>query len=228
MNDSPPSAGNRGRRVVITGATGLVGSHILQGLLEDESVVAVHALGRRPSPVSHPKLSSQVVDFTALPTLPPVDEAYLALGTTIKAAGSREAFWSVDFEASLAVARVALTAGARRIALVSAMGADAHSPFFYNRVKGQLEDTLTLLGFDALVIARPSLLTGDRTALDQPVRIAEHLALHLGRLLKPLLPARLRPIAASAVAAALLRRTPVARGKEILTSGAMQRVQKPA
>jgi uncharacterized protein YbjT (DUF2867 family) len=222
MNGFISPSSTNGRRVVLAGATGLVGSHILRGLLTDESVVAIHTLGRRELSFAHPKLSSQVVDCTALPALPPVDEAYLALGTTIKAAGSRDAFWGVDFEATLAVARAALAAGARRIGLVSAMGADAHSPFFYNRVKGQLEDALTLLDLDALVIVRPSLLTGDRAALGQPERRKEQLALHLGRLLKPILPVSLRPIAASAVASALLARTPVASGKEVLTSAAMQ------
>jgi uncharacterized protein YbjT (DUF2867 family) len=222
MNGVSPSRQAGCRRIVLAGATGLVGSHILQGLLADESVACVYALGRRQLPFSHSRLDSRVVDFTALPALPPVDEIYLALGTTIKAAGSREAFRAVDFEANLAVVGAAQTAGARRIGLVSAMGADAHSHFFYNRVKGQLEDALTLLDLDALVIARPSLLTGDRAALGQPDRSGEKLALHVGRLLKPLLPANLRPIAASAVAHALRARTPVARGKEVLPSSAMQ------
>ncbi|WP_341539868.1 hypothetical protein [Paucimonas lemoignei] len=75
--------------------------------MADDSVVAIHALGRRPLSVRHPKLISQVVDFTALPALPPVDEVYLALGTTIKVAGSQVAFRAVDFDASLAVARAA-------------------------------------------------------------------------------------------------------------------------
>lgn len=218
---SPPRQAG-GRRVVLAGATGLVGSHLLQGLLADESVACVYALGRRTLPFSHSRLASRIVDFATLPALPPVDEAYLALGTTIKAAGSREAFWAVDFEANLAVAHAAQEAGARRIGLVSAMGANAHSPFFYNRVKGQLEDALTLFHLDALVIARPSLLAGDRAALGQPERSGEKLALHVGRLLKPVLPAKLRPIPASSVAHALLTRTPVARGKEVLSSSAMQ------
>ena len=115
------------RTAIIAGATGLVGKSILQGLLDDPDVVRVYALGRREPPVAHRKLDARVVDFSALPTLPEADEVYLALGTTIKQAGSQAAFRAVDYEANLAVARAALTAGAKRAGLVSAMGADAKS-----------------------------------------------------------------------------------------------------
>jgi uncharacterized protein YbjT (DUF2867 family) len=155
--------------------------------------------------------------------LPAVDEAYLALGTTIRQAGSRDAFRAVDFEASLAFARSARAAGARRLGVVSAMGADARSPIFYSRVKGELEEALVALGFEGLVIARPSLLVGDRAGLGQPSRIGERVAAVAGRLLGPLVPANHRPIAASDVADALLARVPKASGREVMTSGAMQR-----
>jgi uncharacterized protein YbjT (DUF2867 family) len=210
------------RTVVLAGATGLVGREILQGLLADDSVKAVHALGRRAlNP--HPKLTSHVVDFSALPSLPPVDEAYLALGTTIKVAGSQPAFRAVDFDANLAVGRAALAAGAHRVGLVSAMGADAHSRIFYSRVKGELEDALAALNFQGFVIARPSMLVGDREALGQLVRSGERIAMHVGALLGPLIPANYRPIAASKVARALLTRVPTARGREVLLSGEMQK-----
>jgi len=209
------------RTVVIAGATGLVGREILKGLLADDSVKAVHALGRRALE-SHPKLTSHVVNFAALPPLPPVDEAYLALGTTIKVAGSQAAFRAVDFDANLAVARAAMAAGARRAGLVSAMGADAHSRIFYSRVKGELEDALAALNFEGLVIARPSMLVGDREALGQPVRSGERIAMYIGAVLGPLIPANYRPIAASDVARALLTRVPTARGREVLLSGAIE------
>src|SRR4051812_27147272 len=113
-----------GRTVVVAEATGLVGREILQGLLADDSVAAVLALGRRKLDLEHPKLVTHAVDFTALPSLPPVTEAYLALGTTIKVAGSQAAFRAVDHDANLAVARAAKAAGARHVGLVSAMGAN--------------------------------------------------------------------------------------------------------
>lgn len=211
-----------GRTVVLAGATGLVGREILQGLLADDTVVAVHALGRRQLNLQHPKLTLHVVDFAALPALPPVDEAYLALGTTIKVAGSEDAFRAVDFAANLAVAHAALAAGARRAGLVSAMGANVRSGIFYSRVKGELEEALATLDFDALVIARPSMLAGDREALGQPVRSGEKIAMSVSKLLRPLIPANYRSIAAVDVARVLLARVPSGQGKTILLSGAMQ------
>jgi uncharacterized protein YbjT (DUF2867 family) len=214
--------GTATRVVALAGATGLVGHAILQGLLADESVTAVHALGRREPGIIHLKLIAHVLDFAALPPLPPLDEVYLALGTTIKAAGSQAAFRAVDFDANLAVARAALAAGARRAGLVSAMGADAKSRIFYNRVKGEIEDALTRLPFEGLVIARPSLLKGDREALGQPARLAERVATALSRLLGPLVPANYRPVAAVSVARALLAQVATVRGRVVLFSGEMQ------
>ena len=210
------------RVVALAGATGLVGRAILEGLLADESVAAVHALGRREPAVAHPKLTPHVVDFAALPPLPPLEEVYLALGTTIKAAGSRQAFRAVDFDANLSVARAALAAGARRAGLVSAMGADAKSRIFYNRVKGETEEALSQFQFGGLVIARPSLLVGDRESLGQPRRPAERIVTVVSKLLGPLVPANYRPVTAARVARALLARVPAARGRVVLLSGELQ------
>ena len=217
---SPDGAATR--VVALAGATGLVGRAILEGLLADTSVAAVHALGRREPLIVHPKLTAHVVDFKALPPLLPLDEVYLSLGTTIKAAGSQAAFRAVDFDANLSVARAALAAGARRAGLVSATGADAKSRIFYNRVKGETEDALTRLPFDGLIIARPSLLVGDREALGQPARPAERVATAVSKLLGPLVPASYRPINAADVARALLARVPTSRGRVVLSSGEMQ------
>lgn len=210
------------RSTLVAGATGLVGRKVLEGLLADDGVTAVHALARRPLALSHPKLFVHLVDFAALPALPQVDEVYLALGTTIKVAGSQAAFRAVDYEANLAVARAARSAGARRLGLVSAMGADPRSTLFYSRTKGDLEAALDGLGYEALVIARPSMLAGDRIALGQPERGGEQLALQVTRLLRPLIPANYRSIQAGDVAGALLREVPRARGKRVLLSGEMQ------
>lgn len=210
-----------GRVAILAGATGLVGREILRLLLADASVAMVHALGRRAPDARHPKLVAHVVDFAALPALPVATEAYLALGTTIRVAGSQAAFRAVDLDANLAVARASLDAGARRVGLVSAMGASVSSPFFYSRVKGELEDALAALRPQALVIARPALLAGDRAALNQPGRAAEGAGLRLASLLRPLLPADWRPIAATAVARALVTRVPAATGRVVLSSGLM-------
>jgi len=192
--------------------------------LADDSVAAVHSLGRRELPLTHPKLTQHRVDFKALPALPRVDEAFIALGTTIKVAGSQQAFRAVDFEAVLAVAKAAKAAGARRLGVVSAMGASARSPIFYNRVKGEMEEALSALDFDTLVIARPSFLAGDREALGQPLRAGEKMALAVSKLLAPVIPANYASVDARAVAAALLKTVPTAQGRCVLLSGELQKL----
>jgi len=212
------------RTVLIAGASGLVGREILQGLLADDSVAAVHSLGRRELPLSHPKLTQHRVDFSrALPALPGAGEAFIALGTTIKVAGSQEAFRAVDFDAVLAVARAAKAAGATRLGVVSAMGADPRSKIFYNRVKGEMEAALAALGFDTLVIARPSFLVGDREALGQPMRGGEKLALNVSKWLAPLIPDNLKAIEAAAVARALLGAVPASKGHRVMLSSELRR-----
>jgi uncharacterized protein YbjT (DUF2867 family) len=211
------------RTVIIAGATGLVGRDLLEGLLADRTVAAVHSLGRRAPATQHPKLTAHVVDFAALPVLPHADEVYLALGTTIKTAGSQAAFRAVDYDANLAVATAAAAAGASKAGLVSAMGADAGSKVFYSRVKGELENALARIPFEGLVIARPSMLVGNRQALGQATRRGEVLAFALGKVLGFLIPANFKPIEASAVARALLSAVPSANGKQVLLSGAMRR-----
>lgn len=207
---------------LVAGGSGLVGRELLQLLLADPSVAAVHALGRRELPLRDARLVQHRVDFAALPLLPPVDEAFIALGTTIKVAGSQAAFRAVDFDAVVAVAKAAKAAGATRLGVVSAMGADARSRVFYSRVKGEMEQALSRLGFETLVFARPSLLVGDREALGQPVRSGEEIGVRVSHWLAPLIPANYRPIAAPAVAGALLRAVRETTGQRVLLSGEMQ------
>ena len=192
------------KAVLLAGASGLVGRSLLTQLLV-AAETRVHALLRREVPdlPTSPKLSRQVINFAQPGALPPADELYLALGTTIKAAGSEAAFRAVDFDAVVNVARAARAAGVTRAAVVSALGADAASRVFYNRVKGEMEAQLAAIGFERLVIARPSLLAGKRAALGQPTRVGEQLALTLLAPISSLLPARLRPIDAAVVARAL-------------------------
>ena len=165
-----------------------------------------------------------IVDFAALPSdLPPTDDVYIALGTTIKTAGSEAAFRAVDFDAVVAVARAGRAAGATRLAVVSALGADSTSRVFYNRVKGDMEAAIAGLGYDSVAIAQPSLLMGDRAALGQPVRSGEVWA---KRLLSPVMrfvPGSIRPIDAADVAAASIAAMAEAKpGVRILSSAVMQ------
>jgi uncharacterized protein YbjT (DUF2867 family) len=200
-----------------------VGREILQGLLADDSVAAVHSVGRRELPLTHPKLTQHRVDFKASLTLPRVDEAFIALGTTIKVAGSQEAFRAIDFDAVVAVAKAARAAGATRLGVVSAMGANARSGIFYNRVKGETEEALAALGFDTLVIARPSFLAGDRESLGQPLRSGEKLALNISRWLAPIIPANYGSVAARSVAQGLLKNVPATRGRRVIPSGELRK-----
>lgn len=211
------------RTALLAGATGLVGGLILQSLLADPAVAQVHALSRRPLTVDHSKLQVHIVDFSRLPALPEADEAYLALGTTIKVAGSQAAFRAVDLEANLAVANAAVAAGVRRVGLVSAAAANARSSVFYNRVKGELEEALRAMDLRALVIAQPSLLLDYRDGLQQPPRSGEKLAIPIAKLLAPVLPGAYRPVHALAVARSLVRTVPVAEGVLVLASDVLAR-----
>ena len=196
------------RSALLAGATGLIGSALLPELCA--SHIPVHLLLRRAVPgiaatASGARVQTHTVDFAALPTLPPLDDVFICLGTTIAQAGSKAAFRAVDFDAVLAVARAAREAGATRLAVVSSLGADAGSGVFYNRVKGEMEAAVAALGYEQLVIVRPSLLLGDRAVLGQPRRAGEQ---WMQRLLKPLgalVPASVRPIEAATVARAMLR-----------------------
>lgn len=187
---------------LLAGATGLVGRALAQGWAGPGPL---HLLVRRPVPPPSPACTVQVVDFAALPALPAVRDAYCVLGTTIAVAGSQAAFRAVDFDAVLAFARAAKAAGVRRFGVVSALGADARSRNFYSRVKGDAEAALADLGFESLVIARPSLLLGDRAALGQPERRGELIGQALTRRVGFLIPAAWRPIEAAVVARAMVR-----------------------
>jgi uncharacterized protein YbjT (DUF2867 family) len=208
---------------MVAGATGLVGREVLAALLADKRYATVHSVGRRELPQQHARLVQHMLDFKALPVLPAVDEVFIALGTTIKVAGSQAAFRAVDFEAVVSIARAARARGAKKLGVVSAMGADASSAIFYNRVKGEMEEALAQIGYDSLVIARPSMLAGQREELGQAVRTGERIALSLSTWLKPLIPANYRSIQARDVARALVEavqtRPP---GVHRLLSGSMQ------
>ncbi|NYF36162.1 NAD-dependent dehydratase [Stenotrophomonas sp. JAI102] len=162
-------------KVMLVGATGLVGGHVLRHLLDDPRCDAVVAPTRRPVGLTDAALLNPVVDFAQLPDEADwwaVDAVICALGTTIKQAGSKEAFARVDHDFPLAVARRARAQGAHAFALNSAMGADPDSRIFYNQVKGRLEQDLRDLGYPSLTLVRPGLIGGERAER----RTGEHLA----------------------------------------------------
>jgi uncharacterized protein YbjT (DUF2867 family) len=207
----------------------MVGRAVLARLTDDKTsaYAAVHTLGRRapelPAGAPSARLVSHVSPSLLEAQVPPADDMFIALGTTISVAGSQAAFRAVDLDAVLALARAARAAGVRRLGVVSAMGADAKSQVFYNRVKGEMELAVSALGFDTVVIARPSLLDGERDALGQPTRRGEQLALKVMRVLKPLIPRNYRAISDALVAKALVEAVQAGRpGVQILLSGQMQ------
>ena len=214
------------RTALLAGATGLIGRVLLNRLLAAVEYRRVTVLVRRPPGDidAHRKLDIRTVDFAKLPTpFPAVDDVYIALGTTIKTAGSQEAFRQVDFDYVVGIADAARQAGAIRLAVVSALGANAHSHVFYNRVKGEMQQAIDGLGYRTVVIAQPSLLVGDRAALGQPVRNTEVLVARLLRPVMGFVPKGVRPIDADDVAAAMLKAMLAgAPGTRILGSGLMQ------
>ena len=204
-------------KLLLAGATGMVGRHVLRLALADARVTTVVALARKPLP-AHPKLIAPLVDFDALApdaTWWRADAVICALGTTMKVAGSQEAFRQVDFDYPLTVARLARAAGTPAYVLNSAAGANASSRFFYNRVKGELEVELATLGFASLTQVRPGLIGGER----ESVRAGEAaLAFVLGAL-APVLPARWRINPAERIAQALLEAAIAARpGVQVIAS----------
>jgi uncharacterized protein YbjT (DUF2867 family) len=219
------------RRALVAGATGLIGRALLPLLRASPHYASLHLLVRRAAPgiTEDARTQVHVVDFDALPsTLPAVDDVYIALGTTIKVAGSQASFRRVDFDAVVNVARAARAGGATRLAVVSALGADANSRVFYNRVKGEMQAAVSQLGFDTVVIAQPSLLLGDREALGQPARPGEALATRLFGPVLWLLPRGVRPIGANTVAAAMINAVIAgAPGIQVLSSGRMQAAAAP-
>ena len=216
------------RTALLAGATGLIGRELLALLGADPAYGKIHVWQRRQSSAgalpASAKVTFHTVDFAHPPPAPkPLDEVYIALGTTIKVAGSQAAFRAVDHDHLIAAASAARAAGATRLAVVSALGADAKSGIFYNRVKGEMQQAIAQLGFESVVIAQPSLLIGDRAALGQPVRSGEVWAVRLLGPLIGLVPASVRPIEASAVATAMLAAMAQAHpGVRLLPSSEMQ------
>lgn len=188
--------------LLIAGATGLVGRAALRQALADPRVSRVVAPTRRALP-ANPRLDNPLVDFDALPAEAPwwrVDGVVCALGTTMRAAGSREAFRKVDAVYPLAVAALARRHGARSFSLTSSVGAGPRARTFYLRTKAEVEQALAECGFPSLTLVRPSLLGGERAER----RPGERIALAVTRLLRPLVPPRYRVVEPDRVAAALL------------------------
>jgi uncharacterized protein YbjT (DUF2867 family) len=195
------------RIAVVAGATGLVGGALLRRLAAQHEYAEVRVLGRRPPSYEAGKLRFIHADFEDLAAVAAelaVDDIYCCLGTTLRKAGGRAAFERVDYHMVVNLARAAHQAGAKRLLVISAVGASVHAPAFYSRVKARMEQAVSEIPFAAVHILRPSLLLGAR----DESRPAEFLGQKAAPLLAPLLMGPLkkyRPVEAANVADAMVR-----------------------
>ncbi len=188
-------------RLLLVGATGAVGRRVLDAALAEARIGAVVAPTRRAL-AAHPRLLNPVIDFTALPSAAPwwqVDAVICTLGTTIRTAGSQEAFAFVDRDLPITVARLTRAAGATRFALNSSLGANLAGSF-YLRTKAEAEAGIRAIGFPAYTIVRPSLIDTER----DESRPGEAAGLVVARVLRALIPRRYRAVTAERIARALI------------------------
>lgn len=169
-------------RAVIAGSTGEIGKFLLEYLLEEEAFSEVTSLIRRPSAIEHKKLQNKVIDFEQLPEIEIFDfeVVFICLGTTIKKAGTQEAFSKVDYDYVVNLTDWAKKCGASQVHIVSAMGADANSRIFYSRVKGEMQNSVKKIGIASTYIYQPSLLDSER----QEQRLGERIGILVFRALR--------------------------------------------
>ena len=195
------------KTALLAGATGLIGSQLLPLLLASERYAKVIVVGRRLVPTIHPKLVQVVTELDKLPEVRLqliADDVYCCLGTTMRQAGSREAFYQVDYLYVVTLAALAAGNFAAQFLVVSSLGADASSAVYYSRVKGEMEAAVRQAPFRAIHLFRPSLLLGERAA----PRLGERIGAALLGAVRPLLRGpwlKFRAVAAAEVAAAMLR-----------------------
>ena len=192
-----------GKTAVIAGSTGLIGQELIKHLSEDNRYDKILALTRKAKASDLPKVKYVVVDFDRLPLYQKEikgDDAFCALGTTRQKAGSKEAFYKVDYTYVWEFGKIMAQNEAQSFTLVSAMGADKDSFFYYSEVKGKIEAAISQLDFEKITIVRPSLLLGDR----EEERFGEGIAQTFSKLLNPIIPAKYEGIEVSQVAKAMI------------------------
>ena len=208
------------KTALVIGATGLIGNLLTHHLVESPFYEKVKVLVRKSLDWQHPRLQEIQFNFDR-PNglLAQATDIFCCLGTTIKKAGSKPAFRAVDYQYPMDIARLGLANGARQFAIVTSMGADVDSAFFYNKVKGEVERDLTALNYPTLLIFRPSLLLGNRFEN----RLGERIAAGAMRLFNPIIPAKYKGIEADTVATAMLQTAQQGlTGKHVFESDALQ------
>ncbi|MBW6478250.1 MAG: oxidoreductase [Bacteroidales bacterium] len=207
------------KTALVSGATGLVGSFLVKMLLEDGYYDKVKIIVRKPVDLNHPSLEQIIYDYeNPEPEKFEADDVFCCLGTTIKKAGSKEAFIKVDYEYPLQVAQATQKAGARNFSIITAIGASSKSKIFYSRVKGEVEEKLQEIPFHSLQIFRPSMLLGPR----KEFRTGEEIGKIFARMLWFLFPKRYRGIHVSQVAGCMISKIKEAKpGLQIIESDQM-------
>lgn len=195
------------KKALVLGASGLVGTHLVQELIKSSEYGEIHLAVRKSLNLDKPLVYEHIIDFDNMQndaSLFEVDEVFCCLGTTIKKAGTKKAFYVVDFDYPVFAGQMAESKSVKSFHVISAIGADKKSPFFYSRTKGELEEALSSLQLQSLHIYRPSLLLGNRSEF----RFGEATAGKLSKVFAPVMMgplAKYKPIEASDVAKAMVR-----------------------
>lgn len=190
------------KKILLIGATGLVGQSVLKQALENPQIDSIVALTRHPLP-EHTKLNNIIVNFDDLPSDAPwwqVDAVICTLGTTIRKAGSQQNFRKIDFDYPYYVGQLARTHNVNTYVINTAVGANPDSKVFYSRTKGDVEQALISLNFPSFTTVRPSFIDGNRIEF----RLTEKISLFLLKVFSPLIPVRYRSIHADLIAKSLL------------------------
>jgi len=210
---------------LLVGASGLVGRELLDLLLADALYDKVVVLTRKPLLIDNAKYENHVIDFDRLTEYYKnivADDIFCCLGTTMRVAGSKEAFKKVDYTYPLEIAKLAKAAGAEQYLLVSALGANENSSIFYNKVKGEVERAIEALGYPSFKVFRPSLLLGNRSEQ----RNGEDAAKIFYKIFGLIIPAKYKAIEARRVAQAMLAAATLKKsGMIVYESDAMRKME---
>lgn len=209
------------KTALVVGASGLIGKHLTHKLLASPYYNKVTIIVRKKIALEDTKLEQIVMDFDSLDSSKIVaDDIFCCLGTTMKQAGSKEAFYKVDFTYPLNFAKAGLANGAKQFLVITAMGADERSWIYYNRVKGEIEKALSDLHYPTLIIFRPSMLAGER---EHP-RMGEKVGKLLMDFFAPLIPDNYKVIVGEKVAQAMVELAQKGiKNKDIFESGSLQK-----
>ncbi|KXX68515.1 NAD(P)H-binding protein [Flammeovirga sp. SJP92] len=193
------------RVALVVGSTGLIGQHLLEKLSNNSDYDQIFALTRKPLKRKFSKVKEIIVDFENIENVQletTIDDAFCCLGTTMRKAGSKDAFFKVDFTYCINFGKLAFQNGAKTFQIVSSMGANASSPFYYNKVKGKVENELANMNFPTLNIFQPSLLLGERSE----TRVGEDLGKVLNQIFAPLIPKKYKGIEGQKVADYMMKK----------------------